>query len=92
MDDVEEKEGTDLESVSVSDRLHLLPTDRRDVVRRRLGIHRLSIQTVYREGLILKTWHPVVVLSNGGEVARLLTTELVLRAPRWWRGGSARWK
>jgi len=86
---LEWKERTGLERVSVSDRLHLLPTAESNVGhqwRRRPGIHRLSIQTVYRQNVMLKTCRSVVVLPYGGEAPCLLNTELVLRAPRWWRG------
>jgi len=78
----------DLERVSVSRRLHLVPTDRRcwPPMETPTGIPRLLIQIVYRQGVILKTWYPVAVLPNGVEVPCLSTTALVLRVPRSFDG------
>jgi len=54
--------------------------------RRRPGVPSLSIRTVYRPGVILKAWNPVVVLPNADEVPCLSTTALVLTAPRSFDG------
>jgi len=50
------------------------------------NIPRLSIQAVYSQCVILETWHPVAVLSNGDQDPCLSTTALVLGAPRSFDG------
>ena len=81
-----------MEGVSVSDRLHLLPTPLIDKppwppMETPTWHPPLSMQAVYRQSVILKTRRSVVFLPYSGEVPCLSTTELGLRAPRWSRRG-----